>query len=476
MTEIKEKVVEKTSENGIGQTAITRRDFIKTSAFVGGTMAAAGVVPWGMKQMSGNGGPLAAPAHAATTYPLNKAENIIYTVCLNCHTACNIKTKIQDGLLVKVDGNPYSPQNFIPHLPEDTPVTEGAKIDGMVCPKGQAGVQIMYDPYRLRRVLKRVGERGSGKWQTIDFNQAVDEIVNGGDLFGEGNVEGLNDIYKLRDPELAGALAEDASAVAAGDMTLDEFKSKHAAHLDMLVDPDHPDAGPVNNQFVFLGGRIEHGRKELAKRFTYDGFGSTNFFLHTTICEQSHHIAYHAMSGKHHMKADTMNSEFIIFFGTSPFEANFGPTNMVPKITTSMVDRGMKIAVVDPRLSKTAAKAWKWLAPKPGSDAAIALGMVRWMLENERYDANFLAAPNKEVANGNDETSFSDATHLVRQDTLTFLKPADAGLEAPNDDNGDPISSKVVIMEGTPALSATAESFADLFVDTEVNGIAVKSA
>ncbi|MFQ5575920.1 MAG: molybdopterin-dependent oxidoreductase [Anaerolineae bacterium] len=468
MTEIKEKVVEKTSENGIGQTAITRRDFIKTSAFVGGTMAAAGVVPWGMKQMSGNGGPLAAPAHAATTYPLNKAENIIYTVCLNCHTACNIKTKIQDGLLVKVDGNPYSPQNFIPHLPEDTPVTEGAKVDGMVCPKGQAGVQIMYDPYRLRRVLKRVGERGSGKWQTIDFNQAVDEIVNGGDLFGEGNVEGLNDIYKLRDPELAGALAEDASAVAAGDMTLDEFKSKHAAHLDMLVDPDHPDAGPVNNQFVFLGGRIEHGRKELAKRFTYNGLGSVNFYLHTTICEQSHHIAYDEMTGgkKHHLKPDALHSEFIIYFGTGAFEANFGPSNMASKVTNNMINDGLKIAVVDPRFSNTAAKAWKWVPINPGADGALAMGMVRWIIENERYDKTFLENPNKDAAANDNETNATDATHLVRTDEMVLLTPADAGLEGED--------SYVVMQDGAPALSATAES-GDLFVDTTVNGIPVKS-
>ncbi|MFQ5421957.1 MAG: molybdopterin-dependent oxidoreductase, partial [Anaerolineae bacterium] len=440
------------------QCGLSRRDFLKASAAIGGASVLLGSLPHVQNML--------AQANNHDPFRLGNPENVLYSICLNCHNACPIKAKIQDGVLVKLDGNPYTPQNMLVPIAEDTALSESAKVDAPVCPKGQAGVQVAYDPYRLRKVLKRTGKRGENKWEAIDFDQAIDEIVNGGNLFGEGQVDGLKDIYKLRDPELSKELASDSSAVAAGDMTLDEFKSKHAAHLDLLIDPDHPDMGPVNNQFVFLGGRIEHGRKELAKRFTYDGFGSTNFFLHTTICEQSHHIAYHAMSGKHHMKADTMNSEFIIFFGTSPFEANFGPTNMVPKITTSMVDRGMKIAVVDPRLSKTAAKAWKWLAPKPGSDAAIALGMVRWMLENERYDANFLAAPNKEVANGNDETSFSDATHLVRQDTLTFLKPADAGLEAPTDENGEAISSSVVMIGGQPALSATADSLADLFVDT----------
>jgi len=444
---------------------ITRRDFLKTSAFVGGTVALAGSMPWVIDRAQAAAFPA---AETAGGYALNKPENIIYSVCLNCHAACTIKTKIQDGVLVKVDGNPYSPQNLLPHLPEDTPVTEAAKVDGNICPKGQAGVQITNDPYRLRKVLKRVGPRGSGKWQTIDFNQAIDEIVNGGDLFSEGNVEGLNDIYKLRNPELAGQLAEDASAVAKGDMTLDEFKTKHAAHLDMLIDPDHPDAGPVNNQFIFMGGRIEHGRKELAKRFTYDGFGSTNFYLHTTICEQSHHIAYYEMTGgkKDQLKPDSLHSEFIIFFGTGAFEANFGPTNMAPRVTEALTHGNLRIAVVDPRFSKTATKAWKWVPVNPGMDGALAMGMVRWIIENERYDETFLTNPNNDAANLDNETNSTDATHLVRTDEMVLLTPADAGLEGED--------SYVVLQDGAPALSATAES-GDLFVDTTVNGIPVKS-
>ncbi|RME78345.1 MAG: twin-arginine translocation signal domain-containing protein, partial [Chloroflexi bacterium] len=334
------------SDNGILNEEISRRDFIKTSAFVGGTAALAGGLPWIAADGSPDRGAASVPAGKGAEYPLSQAENVIYSICLNCHTACSIKTKIQNGQLVKIDGNPYSPMNLLPHLPEDTPITEAAKVDAKLCPKGQAGVQIYNDPYRLRRVLKRVGPRGSGKWQTIDFNQAIDEIVNGGDLFGEGHVDGLKDIYKLRDPELSKELAADASAVASGKMTVDEFKQKHAAHLDLLIDPDHPDLGPVNNQFVFLGGRIEHGRKELAKRFTYNSFGSTNFYLHTTICEQSHHVAYKMMSGKDHMKPDFLSAEFVIFFGTGAFEANFGPTPMAELVTDSLVRHNFKIAVV----------------------------------------------------------------------------------------------------------------------------------
>ncbi|MBI3951620.1 MAG: hypothetical protein HY314_14305 [Acidobacteria bacterium] len=43
------------------------------------------------------------------------------------------------------------------------------------------------------------------------------------------------------------------------------------------------------------------------------------------------------------------------------------------------------MALVDPRFSKTASKAWKWVSIKPATEAAFALAMVRWAIENERY-------------------------------------------------------------------------------------------
>jgi tetrathionate reductase subunit A len=70
-----------------------------------------------------------------------------------------------------------------------------AATGGAICPKGQAGLQSAYDPYRIVSVLKRKPgtRRGENQWVTISFEKAIDEIVNGGDLFGEGNVEGLKD-------------------------------------------------------------------------------------------------------------------------------------------------------------------------------------------------------------------------------------------------------------------------------------------
>ena len=487
-------MAKQTNEKQTQAEIITRRDFLKTSAVVGGSLAVVGGINAAFRKVAGLDRNMSG-VKAAGEYPLNKTENIIYSVCLQCHTSCTIKGKILDGVLVKIDGNPYSPMNMLPQLSLDTPLAEAAKVDAKLCPKGQAGVQSLYDPYRITKVLKRAGKRGEQKWEVIPFAQAINEVVNGG-TFVDGKTPGLKDIWVVQDPELMTELKADGMAVASGDMALSEFKSKHKSHLDLLIDPEHPDLGPKNNQFVFQAGRIEHGRKEFAKRWLKDAFGSVNWYEHTTICEQSHHIAFAQMtnqykgggswgSGKTHLKPDFANAEMIIFFGTGAFEANFGPTPMSELVTWSLSYRNMKMAVVDPRLSKTAAKAKWWLPVKPGEDAALALAMGRWIIENERYDASYLANANKAAADADEETSWSGATWLVKIEDgkpTRLMRPEEAGLvpEAVEGEETESLDGFVVSQDGT--LVAFDPNDADnavegnLFAEGTINGIQYKTA
>ncbi|NOZ70805.1 MAG: molybdopterin-dependent oxidoreductase, partial [Chloroflexi bacterium] len=477
--------IKDTLHDALSENLITRRDFIKTTAVVGGSLAVASAVDSAFQQVAGYSQHYSG-LEAAGGYPLNKPENIIYSVCLQCHTACTIKGKILDGVLVKIDGNPYSPMNMLPHLEYETAPAEAAPVDAKLCPKGQAGVQSLYDAYRITKVLKRAGKRGENKWEVIPFEQAINEIVNGGTFADGSKTPGLKEIWAVQDPELMAALKADGMAVASGDMTLDDFKAKHADHLDLLIDPDHPDLGPKNNQFVFQAGRIEHGRKEFAKRWLKDAFGSVNWYEHTTICEQSHHIAFGEMTnqykgngkwsgGKHHLKPDFANAEMVIFFGTGAFEANFGPTPMSELVTWSLTYRNMKMAVVDPRLSKTAAKAKWWLPVKPGQDAALALALGRWIVENERYDTQYLLNSNKAAASADGETSWSNATWLVKIENgkpVSLLRPAEAGLD---DIDGFVTSQGGTLVAFDPNDSDNAVE-GDLFAEGTVNGIAYKSA
>lgn len=87
-----------------------RRDFIKTSAILGGTALASAIA----KKLAKAGEEQFISAH---DYPLNEPEHIIYSTCLQCNTGCGIKVKILDSVAVKIDGNPLAPQTLYPHLP-----------------------------------------------------------------------------------------------------------------------------------------------------------------------------------------------------------------------------------------------------------------------------------------------------------------------------------------------------------------------
>jgi len=440
---------------------LSRRTLLQSSALLGGSAL------WAIYMDRLSDLARAREDNLTQDYELARPENILYTACLQCQIRCALKVKVQDGVVVKLDGSPYSAKQFYPNLSYDTPPVQAAPIDGKLCPRGQAGVQTHYDPYRLLKVLKRVGPRGSGQWQTIEFRQAIREIVNGGDLFGEGPVPGFKDIYALRDPNVAKQMAADVDLLRKGQMTVEEFKIKHAANLNVLIDPDHPDLGPKNNRFVFMPGRINRTRSDFAKRFVHGGLGSVNFFPHTSICELSIFVATKEMTrGPAHFKPDHINSEFIIFWGTGFAEANFGVTPMAELVTRGLVSGNLKIAVIDPRLSKSAAKAWKWVPVKPGGDLALALGMIRWIIENNRYDARYLETPNLDAAKRKGETSHTDATWLVRTDTMTYLRTQEAGLAGPE--------GFVVMTASGPARHDQAEAGL-LEVDTTVNGIPVKS-
>lgn len=354
------------------------------------------------------------------------------------------------------------------------------------------------------------------KWKTIDFHQAVKEIVEGGNLFGEGQVDGLKDLWALRDPQLAGEMSEAIDEIwkvktpEERKKKVDEFKEKFKEHLDKLIDPDHPDLGPKNNQFLWIHGRLKGGRSDFFSRFVKEGLGSVNFHGHTSVCQGSLYFTGKAMSAQYEFdekkkkidwvggdkffwQADQSGAEFILFVGASPFEANYPPLR-TPNITIGMTEGRLKFAVVDPRFSKTAAKAWKWIPIKPGAEAALAMGMIRWILEHEKYDKPYLMNANQAAAKEDNEPTRTNACWLVKiKDGKPgeFLRAAEIGLEKvqkthtvkhpgkPDEGVEYELDPFVVLADGKPApLDPNDEKQAvhgELLVDTEVSGIKVKS-
>ena len=127
----------------------TRRDFLKFSGMTGAAAALLGNLPGAQKAIA-----KATSVPAGSSFA-SKPENQLYTVCLQCNTGCGIKVKLLDGLAAKIEGNPYSPWTLWPHPAYETPIKDMATIEGGLCPKGQAGIQTAYDPYRIVSVLKR---------------------------------------------------------------------------------------------------------------------------------------------------------------------------------------------------------------------------------------------------------------------------------------------------------------------------------
>ncbi len=434
-------------------------------------------------------------------YPLNDPENILYSACLNCNTGCGIKAKIQDGVLVKIDGNPYNPWTMVPQLPMDTPVEQAARIDAALCPKGQAGLQNAYDPYRIRKVLKRAGKRGENRWISIPFEQAIKEIVEGGKLFahvpGEENreVEGFRSVLALQDPDVAKRMAEDVKRIwKAKDerqkkRLVEAFKRKHKDHLHVLIDPDHPDLGPKNNQFVFTYGRMKKGRSDWVSRFMA-ATGSTNKHGHTTVCQGSLYFTCKAIGEKFqvqdgrasfgggkkmYFQGDDAHAKYILYVGANLFEANYGPTNRAVRLTENLMSGNCRIAVADPRFSKLASKAEVYLPVKPGEDSALAMAMIRRLFEKESYRRSFLKSANKAAALQNGETSWTNATWLVEiKDGKPgkFLRASEAGIGS--------AAEMVVMHQGRPvAFDPNSETHAvegDLLVDATVGGVRVKSS
>jgi anaerobic selenocysteine-containing dehydrogenase len=132
---------------------------------------------------------------------------------------------------------------------------------------------------------------------------------------------------------------------------------------------------------------------------------------------------------KNHFKPDILEAKYIILFGSSFLEANF-PMVALGRMLMEFRAKGGKYVAVDPRFSNTAALAHRWIPVKPGGDAALALGMARWMLENKKYDAKYLANANQAAAKASGEPTWTDATRLVvvdpsHADTRRYLR-ADA--------------------------------------------------
>ncbi len=389
----------------------------------------------------------------------NPQWTLRHTVDLQCHSECGLQVKIDraTGRIQRIIGNPYHPNTLSDYAPVSTPMIETARLPGTVCARGNTGIQSAYDPYRVLVPLKRKGARGSGQWQPISWERLITEVSDGGKIFADTGDPASKDIEVLG------------------------FRGLYAKRGE-LMDPKAPELGHRTNGLVFQGGRIVGSRMLFAQRFVHS-FGSVNVFDHVNECELSHHVATrHVYPGVNMTQPDVREAKFIMYWGTQPGDANF-PMQTQGKFAAEARARpdGLRYVVIDPLLSRggVIGDRANWIPIEPGTDGALAMGMIRWIIENKRYNATNLACPTLKAAEAAGELSFTDASHLVIVDpkhpkARHLLTAELAGLGKPA---AVGVEDRVVIdaASGAPA-EAAGVARAAIEYSGEVNGIAVKTA
>ena len=389
---------------------------------------------------------------------VNTQQQVSYTTCLGCTTMCGVRVRIdrESGKVLRVAGNPYSPLSTDPHLPMKASVREsfvaisalgGKGLDGRstACGRGNAVAQQIDSPYRVTTPLKRVGPRNSGRWVPISFEQLVREVVQGGNLFGEGQVDGLAALRDLKTP----------------------------------IDERQPGLGPRVNQVAVLTS-VNDGREHFARRSCQHAYGTLNFIGHGSYCGGAYRSGSGAVFGDlkamPHAKPDFANAEFVLFVGTAPGQAGNPFKRQGTLVAKARTQGKLSYVVVDPVLTHAdnvaSGDRGRWVPIRPGTDGAMAMAILRWLFENERYDAHFLGFPNAALARRNGEPYFSNATHLVVVEPKhprerRFLRASDLGAELSETQRYTDEDAFICLdAAGRTVRHDQAEAAAPLFVDT----------
>ncbi|CUJ42779.1 Sulfur reductase chain A [Achromobacter kerstersii] len=380
--------------------------------------------------------------------------------CLGCWTQCGVRLRIdtKENRILRVAGNPYHPLATTRPAAMEAPVRDvyaqlggdnGLEGRATSCARGSAMLEQMNSPFRVLQPMKRVGARGEGKWQTISFEQLVQEVCEGGDLFGEGHVDGLRAIYDRDTP----------------------------------LDPDNPEYGARVNQFLFTDASNE-GRTPLIQRFAAQSFGTVNFSNHGSYCGQSFRVGAGAalgdLKGMPHGKPDWDNARFGLFIGAAPAQAGNPFQRQARQLAEARVrpeEDSFTYVVVSPMLpassSLSAGSGNEWLPVNPAGDLALAMGLIRWILDHERFDARALAQPGPNAMKAAGEATWTNATHLVVAERGhprlgSFVRGADMGWPRPADADDKWEDVYVVRLEDGTLAPHTTASPATLFVDDAI--------
>jgi anaerobic selenocysteine-containing dehydrogenase len=199
---------------------------------------------------------------------------------------------------------------------------------GALCPKGLASLEYLHHPDRLQVPLKRKGKRGSGKWEQTSWEEALETI---------------------------------------------------ALHLTKTKNQFGPET------VAFIHGAAKGLQDSYLARFAY-AFGSPNIGWQGHVCFVPRMSASKFTYGFYCVPDFDYPPSCIIVWGKNMSATLYHGYKRVIKA----LQKGSKLIVVDPRQINLAKKADIWMQVKPGSDLALALGMIHVILKENLYDKKFV--------------------------------------------------------------------------------------
>jgi DMSO reductase family type II enzyme molybdopterin subunit len=222
------------------------------------------------------------------------------------------------------------------------------------CQKGVCYSDLMLGPDRIRYPLERVGPRGSGRWRRISWEQAFTRLA-----------DAILDAVEEGGPETV-VFDNGTSNVDSGPSSLGEMRL-----------------------FTLLGATL------------LDGFGGTGDLAMGAF--QTWGTSFVDGSADDWMRADTL-----ILWHSNPAATRIPDAHFISEARY----RGATVVAVTPEYSPTAVHASLWVNPRPGTDAALALGLARAIVEMGAVDEAYVREQ-------------TDLPFLVREDTGRFLRQAD---------------------------------------------------
>lgn len=246
-----------------------------------------------------------------------------------CHQGCGVRLHVKDGKLLKVEGDPDFPFSM-----------------GRLCPRCIALPEVVYHPDRLTHPLKRIGKRGEDKWEKISWEEAYDII--------EEKFKGYKKEFGAESVIFCTGTQRDIGSYL--NRLTTSFGSPHNLTF-----------GPLLGHACYF--------PRLATSFTVMG----SFAV--ADCSQYFPDRFDNPEWK--------KPECIVVWGASVTEA--GSDGFMGHWITECMRRGTELIVVDPRKTWIASRAKEWLKVRPGTDAALALGMLNIIINENLYDEKFVS-------------------------------------------------------------------------------------